>query len=55
MPRFVSIPATQQPDHRPRQVAVQWTAICLGVSGVTIAMTAAARRLRRRPDTVPHD
>lgn len=54
-PRFVSIPATQRPDHRPRQVAVQWTAICLGVSGVTIAMTAAARRLRRRPDAVPYD
>lgn len=54
-PRFVSSPATEQPNHRPREVAVQWTAICLGLSGVTIAMTAAARRLRRRPDAVPHD
>jgi membrane-anchored mycosin MYCP len=53
--RFVSIPAAEQPDHRPRQVAVQWAAICVVVSTATIAMTAAAGRLRRRSDAVTHD
>jgi membrane-anchored mycosin MYCP len=52
--RAVSIPAATPPDHRPRDVAVRWTAICLAVSVATIAMTAAAGRLRRRPDAVTH-
>jgi membrane-anchored mycosin MYCP len=53
--RSVSIPADNPPDHRPRQVAFQGAAICLAVSGATIAMTASAGRLRRRPDAVTHD
>jgi membrane-anchored mycosin MYCP len=53
--RSVSIPAAEQVDPRPRQVAVRGAAICLAVSAAAIAMTASAGGLRRRPDAVTHD
>ena len=53
--RSVATPAADPPDPRPRQVALRGAAICLAVSGATIAMMASAGRLRRRPDAVTHD
>lgn len=53
--RSVTMPAATPPDPRPRQVALQGAAICLAASAATIAMTASAGRLRRRPDAVTHD
>jgi membrane-anchored mycosin MYCP len=50
--RGLSMPAAKPPDPRPRQVALRGAAICLAVAGATIAMTASAGRLRRRPDAV---
>jgi membrane-anchored mycosin MYCP len=53
--RSIPIPEVKPTDPRPRQVALRGAAICLAVSGAAVAMTAAAGRLRRRPDAVTHD
>lgn len=54
-PPAVSTPVGTPVDDRPRRVALRGAAICVGVAVTTIAMTASAGRLRRRPDGVPHD
>jgi membrane-anchored mycosin MYCP len=54
-PESASAPAANPGDHRPRQIAIRGTAICLAVAVATVAMTASAGRLRRRPEAVPHD
>jgi membrane-anchored mycosin MYCP len=54
-PRAVSTPAGTPIDDRPHRVALRGAAICVAVAVTTIAMTASAGRLRRRPDSVPHD
>jgi membrane-anchored mycosin MYCP len=51
----VSVPAATPPDQRPHRIAIRGAAICVAVSVAMVAMTASAARLRRRPDTVPHD
>jgi membrane-anchored mycosin MYCP len=54
-PRAVSTAGGTPVDDRPHRAALRGAAICLAVAVITVAMTASAGRLRRRPDGVPHD